>query len=62
MLEAVPMVGYAWIRGQPNGERSGHANPPYKATRYLASSASCGTSASLGATAFAVMSVIATVL
>src|SRR5262245_22996635 len=29
MLE-VPMVGYAWIRGQSNRERSGNANPPYK--------------------------------
>src|SRR5262245_55161634 len=26
---AVPMVGYAWIRGQSNRERAGHANAPY---------------------------------
>src|SRR5436305_1229900 len=27
---AVPMVGYAWIRGQSNREGAGHANPPYE--------------------------------
>src|SRR6266404_2510572 len=29
---AVPMVGYAWIKGQSNREGAGHANPPYKMT------------------------------
>src|SRR5437016_14149336 len=24
------MVGYAWISGQSNSDRAGHANPPYK--------------------------------
>src|SRR5262249_31831799 len=27
---AAPMVGYAWIRGQSNMDRAGHANPPYE--------------------------------
>jgi hypothetical protein len=30
---AMPMVGYAWIRGQTNKARAGHANPPYELRR-----------------------------